>query len=152
MLITINYLAFQDQLKLKSAEGKSWIFDPLRRKYLVAGPEELVRQLVIFYFIQQLAYNKNRIKVEMGLKVNTLARRCDILVYDNSVQAFLLVECKAPKVDITQATFEQIARYNMPLQVPFLMVTNGIKTYCCQIHYDTQSFTFLDHIPPYPTL
>ena len=150
MLISVDYLQYQQQLKIKSKAGKKWIFDPIRRKQLVLAPEELVRQLVICHLIESLGYNKNRIKVEKSLKVNTLSRRCDILVYDLSVKAFLLVECKAPKVEITQDTFQQIARYNMPLRVPYLLVTNGIKTYCCQINYQEQTFHFLDHIPQYP--
>ncbi len=147
MRIDVNFLAFQNQLRTKVDGRQRLIFDPIRKKYLVLAPEELVRQLVLLYLIQDRAFNKNHIRTEMGLKVNELAKRCDILIYRPDLTPLLLVECKAPKVKIDQATFDQIARYNLPLQVRYLLVTNGQQTYCCQMDYASQTYQFLSAIP-----
>ena len=148
-MIPIDFLRFKAQLKTKVNKDRRYIFDPIRQKYLVLFPEELVRQLVLLYLIQDKKYNKNRVKVEKTLKVNQRTKRCDILIYDQAVQPLLLVECKAPQVKITQATFEQIAWYNMPLQVQYLVVTNGLSTYCCKMDYERQTYHFLEEIPEF---
>ena len=151
-MIAVDYARYKGLLRLKKVkdegkETKRYIFGAIRKKWLILQPEELVRQLVIHYFIEEKGYSINSISVEKGIKVNELSRRCDILVYDKNTQPFLLVECKAPQVDITDDVFEQIAAYNLPLQVKFLMVTNGVKTYCCEMNYEEKSWRFLDAIP-----
>ncbi len=150
--IDLQLLRYQEKLRTKTEENKRYIYDPIRKKFLVLGPEEMVRQLTLCYLIDFKKYNKNRIRVEKGLKLNGLSKRCDILVYDMEMTPFLLVECKAPDVPITQSTFEQIGRYNLPLRVPYLMLTNGLTSFCCQVNYESQSFDFLDSIPDFPTL
>ncbi len=151
MLLSIDFTPFQKDLQVKKEQGKRWIFDPIRKKYVVLNPEEFVRQLLINYLIQDRGYSSNRISIEKKLLVNGRDRRFDLLVYDHQVKPFLLVECKAPEVKISQDVFEQIARYNMALKVPYLMVTNGLHSYCCQIDYQTQSFQFLDQLPAFPS-
>lgn len=148
-MIEIDLLAKQDDLRVKTEDGKRYLFDPIRKKWLVIQPEELVRQLMILYLIEELHYNKNRINIEMGLQVNDLQRRCDILVYDDHMSPFLLVECKAPDVNITQSTFRQIAAYNLPLKVPYMLVTNGRVNYCCRMDYEKEEFNFVNSIPFY---
>lgn len=148
-MIDIDLLAKQDQLKVKAEDGNRLLFDPIRRKWLVLQPEELVRQLVILYLIEERGYNKNRINIEMGLQVNALQKRCDILVYNEDMEPFLLVECKAPSVSISQATFRQIANYNLPLRVPYLFVTNGVVNYCCRMNYEEESFEFVKKVPSF---
>lgn len=145
--LNIDFLQYKSQIKTRRSENKTWIWDFIRQKYLVLLPEELVRQLVLHYLIEDRGYNKNRISIEKGLKVNGLAKRCDILIYNKEVRPFLLVECKAPEVALSQSTFEQIARYNLPLQVDYLMVTNGRHTFCCKMDYEKETFTFLEEIP-----
>ena len=153
-MIAVDYAKYKPSLRLKKVidekkNQKRYIFGAVRKKWLVLQPEELVRQLTIHYFIEEKFYPINSISVEKGIKVNNeLSRRCDILVYDENTQPFLLVECKAPQVDITDDVFEQIAAYNLPLQVKFLMVTNGVKTYCCEMNYEEKSWRFLNNIPP----
>lgn len=148
-MIDIDLLAKQGQLKVKNEEGNRFLFDPIRKKWLVIQPEELVRQLVILYLIEEKGYNKNRINIEMGLQVNELKKRCDILVYDNEMEPFLLVECKAPSVNVSQAAFRQIANYNLPLRVPYLFVTNGLVNYCCRMDYEEESFEFVKEVPAF---
>ena len=145
--LRIDFLAYQDQLKTLRKENKTYLWDPIRQKHLVLLPEEFVRQLVVLYLLEEKGFNKNRIGIEKGIKVNGLAKRCDLLVYNQLVEPILLVECKAPEVALNQSTFEQIARYNLPLQVDYLMVTNGRQTYCCKMDYKEESFEFLDEIP-----
>lgn len=144
-------MRFKDFLQLRQDEkGLSSIYDPIRKKWLVLQPEEMVRQLVVAYLLEEKRYNKNRIKVEKSLRVNTLARRCDVLVYDRDMQPFLLIECKAPQVKISEATFRQLAAYNLPLRVPYLLAVNGIAAYCCRMDYEKESWELLETVPEYP--
>ena len=135
MLIEIDLIKYRPHLETKSENGKNFLFCPIRKKYLVLQPEELVRQLLLIYLTKEKGYPKSKIAVEKGLKINELERRFDVLIYDKNTHPFLLVECKAPEVKITQNTFEQISQYNLSLQVPFLLVTNGITNYFCKMDY-----------------
>ena len=101
----------------------------------------------MIYFVKEKKYSQARIAVEKALIINELNRRFDILIYDKNAEPYLLVECKAPEVKISQTTFEQIAQYNLELKVPYLLVTNGITTYCCKMDYENQSYEFLEKIP-----
>jgi hypothetical protein len=150
MLIDIDFLRFKENLTMrKSKTGKLEVYDIVRKKYIILQPEELVRQLVIHYLILEKKAPLSKMRAEMGLTVNGLQKRCDILIYDTDFKPFFLVECKAANVRIDQTTFEQIARYNLPLQVPFLLVTNGLATYCCQLKEDKSGWLFLSEIPKF---
>lgn len=146
-MIELDLLQFQPFLKTKKEHNKSYLFCPIRKKYLVLQPEELVRQLLFIYLVEKKGFPKSRIAAEKGLIINELTRRFDLLVYDKNTHPFLLIECKAPEVKITQSVFEQIAQYNLQLQVPYLLVTNGLTTYCCKMDYENQSFEFIKEIP-----
>ena len=146
-MISLNLLSYQPFLKIKKENGQQYVFCPIRNKYLVLQPEELVRQLLILFFIKEKKYAKSKIAVEKLLIINDLRRRFDILIYDKNTAPFLLVECKAPKVKITQSAFEQIAQYNLALQVPYLVVSNGLTTFCCKMDYENQSYNFIPEIP-----
>ncbi|MEZ4988371.1 MAG: type I restriction enzyme HsdR N-terminal domain-containing protein [Saprospiraceae bacterium] len=142
-------MAFQSQLQIKQADGKRYVRDPIRSKWLVLQPEEWIRQMLVAWLIDGLGVNKNRIAIEKGLKVNTLSKRCDILVYDAQMKPWLLVECKAPDVPLNEKVFRQIAAYNIPLQVPYLLVCNGPQAYACSIDFEQGTFAFLDALPRY---
>lgn len=150
MVLEIDLQAYQDQLALKRQDGKTHIFDPARKRWLVLLPEELVRQLMLQFLVLELGYKLSHFRTESGLQINERQRRTDILAYDQSVQPYLLVECKAPQVKIDENTFWQSAHYNRELQAPYLVVTNGIRTYCCQMDYAQETGSFLDHIPDAP--
>lgn len=152
MQLRLNLTHYQELLEVKLEEGKRWLRDPIRNKWLVLQPEEMVRQLLIQYLLDVLGVNKNRIAIERGLSVNGLQKRCDILIFDQAMQPWLLVECKAPSVTLRQSVFRQIATYNMPLQVPYLLVCNGPEAYCCSIDFEQESYQFLEDLPPYPGL
>jgi hypothetical protein len=149
MNIHLDLMRFKDFLKIKRENGKRLIFDPIRRKWLVLQPEEMIRQLVLHFLVEEKHYNIARINLEKGLKVNDLGKRFDLLVYDQALQPFLLVECKAPQVAITQDVFRQASWYNMPLKVRYLLVTNGIDAYCCALDYEKQGYEFLDEVPDF---
>lgn len=147
MNILIDYIKFKPSLKLKKEKDKRYIFCSIRKRYLVLQPEELVRQLTIAHLVNIQKFKKNSIHVERGLMVNGLYRRSDIIIYDQNATPYLLVECKAPKIKLTQAVFDQIARYNLTLKVQYLLVTNGIDTFCCKMNYADQSYRFLSEVP-----
>ncbi len=133
-------------------QSQRLVFDPIRRKAVVLTPEELLRQLVLQYLLEVMRYPANRIRSEIGLTLNGRPKRCDIAVFDAALQPWLLVECKSPKVALNQATFEQVARYNLQFRAPFLAVTNGLATYCCALDFENGSFSFLPDFPAHGLL
>lgn len=128
---------------------QQFIFDQIRKKYVILTPEEWVRQHFLNYLINHLGYPKSLIKVESGLSVNKMDKRTDILVYNKDVKPFLLVECKAAHVELDNKVFDQLSVYNCTLKAPYLVITNGIKHYCCNINYQTSSYQFQSGIPLY---
>lgn len=132
--------------KIIDRDGKYFIFDTIRKKELLLTPEEWVRQHFIQYLINSIGISKNRISLEKGLRLNDMQKRTDALVFDSNGKPFLLVECKAPQVKITQDVFDQIARYNMYYKVPYIAVSNGIEHYFCEIDYECSSYRFLESL------
>ena len=135
--------------KFKSSENKRFIFDSIRKKFMVLTPEEWVRQHFVHYLIQYKKYPVSLIAIEKQLTVNGLKKRTDILVFDKKGNPDIIVECKAPKVPINQSTFDQIARYNLRLNAKYLIVTNGLKHYYCQMDFKNERYVFLENIPDY---
>ncbi|MGV3561198.1 type I restriction enzyme HsdR N-terminal domain-containing protein [Larkinella arboricola] len=131
----------------KQIDGKPYIFDVLRKKYVLITPEEWVRQHVVHLLLNQYGYPKALIRSEGGLKLNQLRKRTDLLVFDRSGKPFLLVECKAPQVSVNQQVFDQIARYNHIHQAPYLVVTNGLTHFCCCVDHQLNTVNFLDDLP-----
>ncbi len=142
---TLNLPDYTPLLNFNEVLGT--IFDPLRKKMVALTPEEWVRQNFIRHLIVSLKYPEGLIAVEKNLVINHMKKRCDILVYNKHGHPVLLVECKAPQVQITQKTFDQIAVYNLKLNVKYLIVTNGLNHYCCQFDEKTLSYTFLETFP-----
>jgi type I site-specific restriction endonuclease len=133
--------------RIKITEGKSFIFDSLRKKYVRLTPEEWVRQNFVQFLIVEKKYSVSLMTVEALVKVNNNPQRADLVIFDRSGSPILVAEFKAPEVKISQQTFDQIVRYNMQLKVPFLIVSNGLEHYCCRINYDDNSYAFLAEIP-----
>jgi hypothetical protein len=145
--INVDLLHWKDELILSQNAGKTFVFDPIRKKKIQLQPEELVRQLMIHWFLKKSNFNRNNIQVEKLITIHQLKRRFDIVVYDKNINPYILIECKAPDVRIAQATFDQIAVYNMALSAPYLMVTNGLETYCAMMDHLHKSYIFMDDIP-----
>ena len=135
--------------KLKEQDGKLYILDVVRKKYVMLTPEEWVRQNCIHYLRNVKKYPVSLITVERGFRVNNLNLRYDLVAFNKKAQPILLVECKAPDVKIDQTTFDQIAAYNLKLNVPYLMVTNGLQHYCCVADFENRRFQFLKEVPEF---
>ena len=143
-------LNFPDyKFRLKNSENKVAIFDAIRKKFIILTPEEWVRQNVVQYLIHEKKYPKSLINVEKVIKINGLTKRYDVLVFNNDGSINILVECKSTDIEISQQTFDQIARYNMALKANYLMVTNGLKHYFCKIDYQQENYIFLEDLPNY---
>ncbi|MBI9054520.1 MAG: type I restriction enzyme HsdR N-terminal domain-containing protein [Bacteroidales bacterium] len=134
---------------IKLIEQRKYIFDFIRKKFVILTPEEWVRQNFLKYVVDEKKYPESLIAVEKEFKLNKLSKRSDAIVYNKLGNPVLIVECKAASVKIDQNVFDQIARYNMKLNVEFLVVTNGLEHYCCKINYKTQKYTFLKDIPEF---
>ncbi|MFC2117847.1 type I restriction enzyme HsdR N-terminal domain-containing protein [Bacteroidota bacterium] len=134
---------------IKSEGQRKLIFDKIRKRFVVLTPEEWVRQNFISFLIEEKKYPASLISVEMSIEVNRLKRRCDIVIFDRKGYPVLVVECKAPKVKITQSGFDQVAAYNIELQVNYLIVTNGLSFYCCSIDHKLKNYAFLKNIPEF---
>lgn len=146
----LNFPAYT--FRFKNSENKVAIFDEVRKKFLVLTPEEWVRQHVVRYLTEERKYPKSYLNVEKIVKINGLTKRYDVVVFQPDGKIFLLVECKAPGVSISQNTFDQIARYNMSLNASYLMVTNGINHYFCRMDYEQEKYHFLQELPEFYTL
>ena len=136
-------------IKIANENGHLTIFDVLRRKYVALTPEEWVRQHFVHYLIGQRVYPLTLMANEIQLAIGNKKLRCDSVLYDRSLKPRMIIEYKAPTVNITQKVFDQITVYNMLLHVDYLVVSNGIKHYCCQMDYDNQKYLFLEDIPDY---
>lgn len=135
--------------RFKNSENKVSIFDSIRKKFVILQPEEWVRQHCVLYLIKEKGYPKTLINVEKELIVNTLKKRYDIVIYNPDGSIYLIVECKSPKIKINQDVFDQIARYNLVLNAKYLMVTNGLNHYYCQMDFENEKYQFLKNIPEY---
>lgn len=143
--------SFEYKIK-QDVDGVTRIFDRLRRKYVALTPEEWVRQHFVNFLITDRAYPSGLMANEVSLKLNRTSRRCDTLVYSRSGQPLAIVEYKAPTVALTQAVFDQIARYNSVIGARYLIVSNGINHYCCRFDDSNQNYNFLPDIPGYDNL
>jgi len=142
----------QYDFSFKEENKKTKIFDEIRRKFLVLTPEEWVRQHLVKFLIQEKSFPKNLIAIEKGLSLNGLKKRTDILVYSKDGVPILMVECKAPGIEITQSVFDQIGRYNITFKLPYLIVSNGLEHFCAHVNHSEKNFTFLKDIPDYENL
>ncbi|NND88580.1 MAG: type I restriction enzyme HsdR N-terminal domain-containing protein [Flavobacteriaceae bacterium] len=144
-MVKLNFPSYT--FRLQKADNKELIFDTIRKKFVVLTPEEWVRQHTICFLMEEHQIPRSHINVEKELRLNKLKKRYDIVVFDRNGGIYLIVECKAPSVPIQQATFDQIARYNMVLDAQYLMVTNGLDHYYCQLDKEKESYRFLRQLP-----
>lgn len=135
--------------RFKNSENKVAIFDEIRKKFIILTPEEWVRQHVVRFLLEAKNYSKSYLNVEKTITLNGLTKRYDVVVFNPDGSIFLLVECKAPEIPITQTTFDQIARYNLVLKAQYLMVTNGLNHYFCQMDFEKEQYVFLKDLPEY---
>ncbi|MCX6247765.1 MAG: type I restriction enzyme HsdR N-terminal domain-containing protein [Bacteroidetes bacterium] len=139
-------------LRIRNKGFKKEVFDSVRRRFVALTPEEWVRQHFIHYLVELRNVPLSLIAVEAPVRYNSLKKRGDIVVYGKDGSPCLIVECKAPKVAVTQAVFDQAAMYNVSLKVPYLAVTNGMEHFACYIDHGTGKILFLKEIPMFEDL
>ena len=140
------------ELRLRQTDARTEVLDALRRRWVRLTPEEWVRQHFVRYLIDHRGYPAGRVGNEVSLRLNGTARRCDSVVFDSAGQPLMIVEYKAPTVALTQRVFDQVARYNIVLRTPWLVVSNGLQHACCHLNLDTGTYAFLPEIPEYDAL
>lgn len=138
--------------KIADKDGKRYILDILRKRYVALTPEEWVRQHFVHYLINHMGYPSGLLANEVSIRLNGTSKRCDTVLYSTSLAPRMIVEYKAPGINITQEVFNQISRYNIVLRVDYLIVTNGITHYCCKVDYENGKCTFLSSVPRYSEL
>ena len=135
------------EFRLKKEGQKRFIFDLIRKKYVQLSSEEWVRQNCIRFLIEEKKISKFSIAIEKKIEFNGIKKRFDIVSYSSEGKINLLVECKAPNIEINQKNFDQILIYNKILKSKYLMVTNGINHYYCKINEDRNNIKFLANFP-----
>ena len=133
--------------KTEEREGRTYVFDPLRRRVVALTPEEEVRQKMLYLLVEHLKVPVGLVAVEYSVKVNGLDKRADAVVFGNEGLPLMIVECKAPTVTLTEAVLEQALRYHSALHPQYLLLTNGALTYCYKA--ENQTLQPLDHLPDY---
>ena len=149
-MLSLNLPAFD--VKVAERDGRTVIFDAIRRRYVALTPEEWVRQHFVHFLLEHKGYPQALMANEVQVLLNGTKKRCDTVLYRRDLTARMIVEYTAPDVEITQKVFDQITRYNMVLKVDYLIVSNGLQHYCCRINYEKNSYTFLQDIPMYGDL
>ncbi|MEC7245275.1 MAG: type I restriction enzyme HsdR N-terminal domain-containing protein [Bacteroidota bacterium] len=139
----------EQNIEIKSINSKNYIFDLIRKKHLVLTPEEWVRQNLVSYFINDLNYPKGLIKTESSLKYNNLKKRSDILIYNNDMTHYMIVECKSYKMKLNKSHLNQSAMYNKIYRSRYLMVSNGMKHIVCEYDWEKETFKFRSSIPEF---
>lgn len=151
MEVTLRLTDYQSHLRIRLDGERQDVWDPVRKKYVVLSPEELVRQLLIQCLLVEQKARLTALSVERQIQVFGQRRRYDLMIHDRLGRPKVLVEVKAPEVAITQQTLDQIARYNLAFAVSWLIVSNGIQTFCMRLDQTKGSIQFLDVIPDFTT-
>jgi hypothetical protein len=150
LMVHLNFP--ETELRIRTKSDASEVFDPLRRKFVVLTEEERVRQYLIQYLHIDKKVPMHMMASERGLVVNNMAKRFDLVVFGTSGHPLMIIECKAPHIAVNEDVFYQAARYNLALQVKYLLITNGIVHHCVSIDYTTGETRFLEDIPEYKEL
>ncbi len=127
-----------------------FIFDSLRKKFLVLTPEEWVRQHWINFLIEHQGFPKGLISLEKGLKYNQLQKRTDLVVFDRIGIPYLLIECKAPEIELSQKVLHQALAYRSSLLTPYVIISNGLKHISLEFEKNQKKFIQIQNFPPIP--
>ena len=142
----------QYDVRIRTVSGRDQIFDILRHKYVALTPEEWVRQHFVHYLIEHKNFPSALLANEISLQIGEKKIRADSVLYDRQYHPKMIVEYKAPDIQITQRVFDQISVYNLLLHVDYLVVSNGVNTYACKMDYDNQKYLFLTNLHNYENL
>lgn len=140
------------EIKITNQSGKQYIWDVIRHKYIVLTPEEWVRQHFVHFLIEHKGYPLSYLGNEIQINLNGMKKRCDTVLYTTRLTPKMIIEYKAPSIEIDQKVFAQICNYNWVLKADYLIVSNGLKHYCCKMDYEQHSYCFLKDIPSYADL
>lgn len=136
------------EYKVRKQNGIPVIYDVVRKKYVALTPEEWVRQHMVHFLMVYKSYPASLIAVEKEIDLYGLRRRFDLVCYDRQGNPYLIVECKAPTVELSQKVFDQVFGYNLIMAARYIAVSNGIKHYCGRIDRE-RNFVFLNDIPSF---
>ncbi|MBL0155445.1 MAG: type I restriction enzyme HsdR N-terminal domain-containing protein [Chitinophagaceae bacterium] len=125
-MLTVQYP--EPEFRIRKEEGREQVFDRFRKKWVTLTPEEWVRQNFVAYLAQVLKYPESLLAIEKEIKLGELSKRFDILIYNREHQPWLMVECKAPEVNLSEDVLQQVLRYSITLPVTYLLITNGSYT------------------------
>ena len=142
-MIKINYPPYQP--KIKTTAGKEFIFDNVRKRWVIFTPEEWVRQNFLQYLVVIKNYPATLIAVEKVIELGDIKKRFDIVLYDNNHHPWMVVECKEMSVALDTKVLDQVLRYNVTLQVPYLVITNG--SYCYAFEIADGQMKAIDNLP-----
>lgn len=142
-MIKIDYSLYQP--KIKKEQDKEWIFDEVRRQWIMLTPEEWVRQNMLHYLVYVKKYPASLIAVEKELKLDELKKRTDIVIYDSNTEPWMIIECKEMNVSLDHKVLDQILRYHLAMPVSFLIITNG--HYCFGFEKRENEFIEINELP-----
>jgi len=146
-MISLNLPSFD--IKIRREGNRAVVLDPLRRRWVALTPEEWVRQHFVNLLVSEKHYPATLVANEVQLSVGEKVMRADTVVYDRTLRPRMIVESKAPTVEITQKVLDQISVYNLLLRVDYLAVSNGRQHYVCRMDYDNEKYSFLEDLPDY---
>lgn len=146
-MIRLNLPTFE--IKLSGTKERPRIFDTLRQRYVALTPEEWVRQHFIHYLTEHKGYPAALMANEISMNIGNKRLRADSVLYDRQLHPKMIIEYKAPTIEITRKVFDQIAAYNLLLHVDYIIVSNGLQHYCCRMDYTNRRYEFMKDIPEY---
>ena len=149
---SLNFPEYNFRLRPNASGQSSEIFDMVRKKFVALTPEEWVRQHLLHFLIEEKKYPASLLAVEKELSVAGIKKRTDVVVYSRNAEPLMIAECKSPDVALNQNVFDQAARYNLPLNVSYLFLTNGLIHYCCRINPAEKKYELVDGVPEYEEL
>lgn len=139
------------EIRTKNIDGRTNVFDPFRRKWVAATPEEMVRQQLCAWLVNEKGYEPSVISTECTVEIGQLRQRFDVAIFRRDAYV-MLIELKAPSVNITQQVFDQAFRYNSRLRVPYIVVSNLRQTFCVKVDYESGKSVFIPDIPSWDEL
>ena len=141
----LNFSEFK--MRVKNKENMNFIFDIIRKKWFLLTKEEWVRQHCINFLVYNKQYPISLITIEKKILVNGLTKRYDIVVYSQTAEVIILVECKGYNINIDQDVFDQLSKYNLKLKSKYLMVSNGLSHFFFSINYNLNEYSFIKDLP-----
>jgi hypothetical protein len=123
--MVLDILSNVHQLKTRKVNDTTQVWDPIRKKWVLFTPEEMVRQLFVHFLIHEKNISQSAISIEKQIRLDKKIKRCDIIVYDQDIKPLLLIECKSPEIKLTATGISQVVRYHQILNTTSVCIVNG---------------------------